>query len=145
MYQTLAARVTCHQQKVKPACCGSALQPRKSPSEPTMEASAVLGVGYSIDSVVASVTNIYECVYPTGTARFGRAPMPEDFLKLKHAAMVDNFWPIDPNGASHLRRFVKTYSDLMYMMRLSNDLHTLIVEGQFLECLRCSEIIFSKG
>ncbi|KAL9331041.1 hypothetical protein ACSQ67_000651 [Phaseolus vulgaris] len=40
--------------------------------------------------------DMYDCVYPTRTTRFGTALLPEGVLKLKHKAMADDTHPIDP-------------------------------------------------
>ncbi|KAH9690590.1 Queuine tRNA-ribosyltransferase catalytic subunit 1 [Citrus sinensis] len=59
------------------------------------------GVGYPLDIVVCSAlgADMYDCVYPTRTARFGTALVPEGVLKLKHNAMVNDTRPIDPKCA----------------------------------------------
>ncbi|KAB1219973.1 Queuine tRNA-ribosyltransferase [Morella rubra] len=61
----------------------------------------VMGVGYPLDIVVCSAlgADMYDCVYPTRTARFGTALVPEGVLKLKHKAMADDTRPIDPTCA----------------------------------------------
>lgn len=58
----------------------------------------VMGVGYPLDIVVCSAlgADLYDCVYPTRTARFGTALIPEGVLKLKHKAMAEDTRPIDP-------------------------------------------------
>ncbi|KAK6130676.1 hypothetical protein DH2020_035578 [Rehmannia glutinosa] len=58
----------------------------------------VMGVGYPLDIVVCSAlgADMYDCVYPTRTARFGTALIPEGVLKLKHQAMSNDTRPIDP-------------------------------------------------
>ncbi|CAN6679007.1 unnamed protein product [Malus baccata var. baccata] len=58
----------------------------------------VMGVGYPLDIVVCSAlgADMYDCVYPTRTARFGTALVPEGVLKLKHKAMAEDTRPVDP-------------------------------------------------
>ncbi|CAI7772525.1 unnamed protein product [Closterium sp. NIES-53] len=65
----------------------------------------VMGVGYPLDIVVCSAlgADMYDCVYPTRTARFGTALIPEGVLKLKHAAMVNDHRPIDPSCSCLVR------------------------------------------
>lgn len=43
------------------------------------------GVGYPLDIVVCSAlgADMYDCVYPTRTARFGTALVPEVILSLR--------------------------------------------------------------
>ncbi|KAK9110749.1 hypothetical protein Sjap_018809 [Stephania japonica] len=75
----------------------------------------VMGVGYPLDIVVCSAlgADMYDCVYPTRTARFGTALVPElvktlpnalrgcnmnmGILKLKQNAMANDVRPIDPS------------------------------------------------
>uniref|UniRef100_A0A7N2KRE1 Queuine tRNA-ribosyltransferase catalytic subunit 1 n=1 Tax=Quercus lobata TaxID=97700 RepID=A0A7N2KRE1_QUELO len=113
----------------------------------------VMGVGYPLDIVVCSAlgADMYDCVYPTRTARFGTALVPEGVLKLKHNAMADDARPIDPTCAcmvcrTYSRAYIHclvtkdamgsqllSYHNLYYMMKLSRDLHTSIIEGRFPE------------
>ncbi|GJM98748.1 hypothetical protein PR202_ga15785 [Eleusine coracana subsp. coracana] len=82
----------------------------------------VMGVGYPLDIVVCSAlgADMYDCVYPTRTARFGTALVPEGVLKLKQNAMATDERPIDPTCSC----------------MLSRDLHMSIVEGRFPEFVR---------
>lgn len=113
----------------------------------------VMGVGYPLDIVVCSAlgADMYDCVYPTRTARFGTALVPEGVLKLKHKAMEDDMRPIDPTCdcmvcKTYTRAYIHclvtkdamgsqllSYHNLYYMMKLSRDLHSSIVEGRFPE------------
>ncbi|URE44872.1 hypothetical protein MUK42_25132 [Musa troglodytarum] len=113
----------------------------------------VMGVGYPLDIVVCSAlgADMYDCVYPTRTARFGTALIPEGLLKLKNQAMANDERPIDPTCLcmvckNYTRAYLHcivtkdpmgsqlvSYHNLSYMMRLSKDLHTSIVEGRFPE------------
>ncbi|KAJ8433795.1 hypothetical protein Cgig2_025958 [Carnegiea gigantea] len=125
----------------------------------------VMGVGYPLDIVVCSAlgADMYDSVYPTRTARFGTALIPEGVLKLKHHAMAEDTRPIDPSCAcmvcktytrAYIHCFVTkdamgsqlvSYHNLYYMMKvhfsvifnteanLSRDLHTSIIEGSFPE------------
>ncbi|XP_074272737.1 uncharacterized protein LOC141596459 isoform X2 [Silene latifolia] len=126
----------------------------------------VMGVGYPLDIVVCSAlgADMYDCVYPTRTARFGTALIPEGVLKLKHKAMADDTRPIDPSCAcavckTYTRAYIHclvtkdamgsqlvSYHNLYYMLKLSRDLHTSIVEGRFPEFV-CNFllIMFPKG
>jgi queuine/archaeosine tRNA-ribosyltransferase len=53
---------------------------------------------YPLDIVVCSAlgADMYDCVYPTRTARFGTALVPEGTLRLKLAEMKNDMRPIDP-------------------------------------------------
>ncbi|KAH9756449.1 Queuine tRNA-ribosyltransferase catalytic subunit 1 [Citrus sinensis] len=110
----------------------------------------VMGVGYPLDIVVCSAlgADMYDCVYPTRTARFGTALVPEGVLKLKHNAMVNDTRPIDPTCAcmvckNYTRAYIHclvtkdamgsqllSYHNLYYMLQLSRNLHSSIVEGR---------------
>ncbi|KAL8131099.1 uncharacterized protein LOC141674777 isoform X1 [Apium graveolens] len=111
----------------------------------------VMGVGYPLDIVVCSAlgADMYDCVYPTRTARFGTALVPEGVLKLKHKAMAEDVRPVDPTCKcmvckNYTRAYIHclvtkdamgsqllSYHNLYYMMKLSRDLHSSIVQGRF--------------
>ncbi|KAK2995345.1 hypothetical protein RJ640_006565, partial [Escallonia rubra] len=113
----------------------------------------VMGVGYPLDIVVCSAlgADMYDCVYPTRTARFGTALIPEGVLKLKHQAMADDTRPVDPSCEcmvckNYTRAYIHclvtkdamgsqllSYHNLYYMMKLSRDLHSSIIQGRFPE------------
>ncbi|WJX59903.1 tRNA-guanosine(34) preQ1 transglycosylase [Trifolium repens] len=111
----------------------------------------VMGVGYPLDIVVCSAlgADMYDCVYPTRTARFGTALVPEGVLKLKNRDMADDTRPIDPTCPcmvckNYTRAYIHclvtkdamgsqllSYHNLYYMMQLSRNLHSSIVEKRF--------------
>lgn len=53
----------------------------------------VMGIGYPLDIVICSAlgADMYDSVYPTRTARFGVALVPEGTLKLKNAQYQEDF------------------------------------------------------
>ncbi|XP_030506575.2 uncharacterized protein LOC115721420 isoform X2 [Cannabis sativa] len=126
----------------------------------------VMGVGYPLDIVVCSAlgADMYDCVYPTRTARFGTALIPEGVLKLKNKAMADDTRPIDPTCdcmvcKNYSRAYIHclvtvdamgsqlvSYHNLYYMMKLSRDLHSSIIQGKFPEFV-CEflQTMFPKG
>mmetsp|Transcript_6443 Transcript_6443/g.24955 ORF Transcript_6443/g.24955 Transcript_6443/m.24955 type:complete len:158 (-) Transcript_6443:1068-1541(-) len=94
---------------------------------------------YSVCSALGA--DMFDCVYPSRTARFGTALIPEGVLRLKTAAMASDYRPIDsecdcmvcmrysrahlhakitkePNAASLL-----TYHNIRYQMRLCEQMH----------------------
>eukprot|EP00850_Spirogloea_muscicola_P019818 SM000200S05808 [mRNA] locus=s200:31861:35051:+ [translate_table: standard] len=118
----------------------------------------VMGVGYPLDILVCSAlgADMYDCVYPTRTARFGTALVPEGVVKLKLASMADDFRPIDPSCACMVcKRYTRaylhtivgkdpigshlvTYHNIAYMMKdkvhmwqLSWDIHSAITNNAF--------------
>lgn len=58
-----------------------------------------MGVGYPLDIVVCTALGIdmYDCVYPTRTARFGTALVPSGSIRLKEGSCSDDSDPIDKN------------------------------------------------
>jgi queuine tRNA-ribosyltransferase len=58
----------------------------------------LMGVGYPLDLVVCSALGVdmYDCVWPTRTARFGVAVVPWGLLKLRGAGAAADPRPIDP-------------------------------------------------
>ncbi|KAG5543940.1 hypothetical protein RHGRI_016631 [Rhododendron griersonianum] len=113
----------------------------------------VMGVGYPLDIVVCSAlgADMYDCVYPTRTARFGSALVPEGILKLTHRAMADDTRPVDTTCGcmvckTYTRAYIHclvtkdamgsqllSYHNLYYMLKLSRDLHSSIIEGRLPE------------
>ncbi|KAK6940197.1 tRNA-guanine(15) transglycosylase-like, partial [Dillenia turbinata] len=113
----------------------------------------VIGVGYPLDIVVCSAlgADMYDCVYPARTARFGMDLVPEGVLILKHHAMADDTRAIDPTCTcmvckNYSRAYIHclvtkdamgsqllSYHNLYYMMKndLSRDLHSSIIQGRF--------------
>lgn len=56
----------------------------------------LMGVGYPLDLVVCSILGVdmFDCVYPCRTARFGTALVPEGLLKLKSSMYANDLSPI---------------------------------------------------
>lgn len=56
-----------------------------------------MGVGYAVDLVVcvALGVDMFDCVFPTRTARFGSALTKEGSIHLKHKKYANDFTPID--------------------------------------------------
>lgn len=112
----------------------------------------VMGIGYPLDIVVCSAlgADMYDSVYPTRTARFGVALIPEGVLKLKHAAMAEDFRPVDPTCSCRVCRTytraylhnvvtkglpsassLVTYHNVAYMQRLTRDMRGAMKAGRF--------------
>lgn len=68
-----------------------------------------MGVGYPEDLVVcvALGADMFDCVYPARTARFGTALVPSGLLKIRHANMATDARPIQQDCECHTCR---TYS-----------------------------------
>nr|GEV16941.1 queuine tRNA-ribosyltransferase catalytic subunit 1-like [Tanacetum cinerariifolium] len=113
----------------------------------------VMGVGYPLDIVVCSAlgADMYDSVYPTRTARFVTALVLEGVLRLKHQSMADDTRPIDSTCErmackNYTRAYLHclvtkeamgsqrlSYHNLHYMLQLSRNLHSSIIEGTFPE------------
>ena len=64
---------------------------------PRRKARYLMGVGYPLDLVVcvALGVDMFDCVYPTRTARFGTALVPEGTLRLKNKEWAEAVEPVD--------------------------------------------------
>jgi len=111
----------------------------------------LMGVGYPLDIVVCTALGVdmYDCVYPTRTARFGTALVHSGLLKLKSAACAEEEGPIDPTCscyvcATYSRSFLHhqlkgdgagpqliTHHNIAYMMRLTREMRRAIVGGWY--------------
>lgn len=113
----------------------------------------LMGVGYPVDLVVCSALGVdmYDCVYPTRTARFGTAlaDVPGGLVKVKVSAFASDPRPLDPNcscfvckgfSRAQLHILMKTealgpqlltHHNLAYMMRLTRAMRAAIIEGTY--------------
>lgn len=57
-----------------------------------------MGVGYPEDLLVSIAlgADMFDCVWPTRTARFGNAITPTGTLNLRHSSFARDYRPIDP-------------------------------------------------
>ncbi|KAF3093775.1 hypothetical protein TWF594_007354 [Orbilia oligospora] len=64
---------------------------------PDMKPRYVMGVGYPEDLVVSVAlgADMFDCVWPTRTARFGNAVTSRGTLNLRHASYAADFSPVD--------------------------------------------------
>jgi tRNA-guanine family transglycosylase len=113
----------------------------------------LMGVGYPLDLVVCSALGVdmYDCVYPTRTARFGTAmaDVPGGLIKLKAAAMARDQGPLDPDCSCYVcKRYTRaslhvllktealgpqllSYHNIAYMMRLTRGMRRAVAEGSY--------------
>ena len=118
----------------------------------------LMGVGYPLDLVVCSALGVdmYDCVYPTRTARFGTAlaAVPGGLVKVKLAAMARDARPLDPDCAcfvcrgysrAQLHVLLKTealgpqlltHHNLAYMMRLTREMRAAVAAGAYADFVR---------
>ncbi|XP_078686700.1 queuine tRNA-ribosyltransferase catalytic subunit 1-like [Branchiostoma floridae x Branchiostoma belcheri] len=111
----------------------------------------LMGVGYAVDLVVCSALgcDMYDCVFPTRTARFGSALVPTGQLQLKNKQYARDFRPIDEDcRCSTCARYTRAYlhsiatqetvachlvtvHNIAYQMNLMRTLRQSILEGRF--------------
>ena len=124
----------------------------------------LMGVGYPLDIVLCTALGVdmYDCVYPTRTGRFGTALVHAGLLKLRAAAYADDARPIDPTCAchvcapaaaggysrAHLHAMLRardasanvaqlvTHHNIAYMMRLVREMRRAIVAGDYAHYVR---------
>lgn len=115
-----------------------------------------MGVGYPVDLVVcvALGVDMFDCVYPTRTARFGSALVSTGTLNLRSAQYANDFRPLDESvdcfvnrqytraylhriaGKESAGSILITYHNLAYMMKLSRDMREAIIKDQFPQFVR---------
>lgn len=116
----------------------------------------LMGVGYPLDLVVCSALGVdmYDCVFPTRTARFGTALVPWGMIKLKKSQYMKDMRPIDENckcyvcrtyTRSYLHLLLKTdtlapqlltYHNVAYMMQLVRQMREAILEDCYPQFVR---------
>ncbi|NXE01909.1 TGT ribosyltransferase, partial [Chaetorhynchus papuensis] len=116
----------------------------------------LMGVGYATDLVVcvALGCDMFDCVFPTRTARFGSALVPWGSLQLKSRQFAKDFQPIDADcGCSTCQRYSRAYlhallrsntaalhlltlHNVAYQMKLMNSMRESILQQRFPEFVR---------
>eukprot|EP00906_Rhabdomonas_costata_P010432 RCo014639 len=127
------------------AACTAALPPGKP--------RYCMGVGYPVDLVVcvALGVDMFDCVFPCRTARFGSALVSTGQIHLKSRAFRADFGPLDPEcGCFVCRTYTRamlhsictreplsavllTYHNLYYLKSLMDRMRKAIVQGTFAE------------
>ncbi|CAG8436211.1 7101_t:CDS:2 [Funneliformis caledonium] len=110
-----------------------------------------MGVGYAEDLVVCSALGVdmYDCVFPTRTARFGNALTPKGSLNLKSTKFAQDFEPIEKGCncltcKTYTRAYIHmhatretvgchliTIHNVSYQLRLMNDIRKAIINDEF--------------
>lgn len=111
----------------------------------------LMGVGLAVDLVVcvALGCDMFDCVFPTRTARFGVALVPTGKLQLRHQRYAEDFEPIDDTCscstcAQYTRAYLHTIvthesvacslltiHNVAYQLRLMRDMRDSIVADRF--------------
>lgn len=93
-----------------------------------------MGVGFALDLVVCCALGIdmFDCVFPTRTARFGCALVPSGQLQLRQKKYVSDFRPIDEEcECSTCKRYTRAF------------LHTIVtVEASACQMLSIHNLAF---
>ncbi|KAI9136605.1 tRNA-guanine(15) transglycosylase-like protein [Paraphysoderma sedebokerense] len=112
-----------------------------------------MGIGYALDLIVCTALGVdmYDCVFPTRTARFGNALTPTGSLPLRSTHYRTDFSPIDSNcpcytcknytrSSLHLLVTKETTGchllsihNIAFQMRLMREMRESIVKGEFKE------------
>ncbi|XP_030401900.1 queuine tRNA-ribosyltransferase catalytic subunit 1 isoform X2 [Gopherus flavomarginatus] len=116
----------------------------------------LMGVGYATDLVVcvALGCDMFDCVFPTRTARFGSALVPWGSLPVKNKQFAKDFRPIDENcDCPTCRRYSRaflhalfrsetaamhllTVHNIAYQLNLMRSIRESIVEQRFPQFVR---------
>ena len=123
---------------------------------PTDKPRYCMGVGYAIDLVVCTALGVdmYDCVFPTRTGRFGNALTPHGTVALRQLRYADDPLPIDPTctcitcqnySRAYLHRIAGKESvgcnlvsihNLNYQMTLMRTMRESIIADQFPDFVR---------
>ncbi|KAJ1736298.1 Queuine tRNA-ribosyltransferase catalytic subunit 1 [Coemansia biformis] len=123
---------------------------------PTSKPRYCMGVGYAEDLVVCSALGVdmYDCVFPTRTARFGNALVRTGSLSLRQGRFRDDTRPIDSDCtcltcANYSRAYLHTsvtrettgchlvtVHNIAFQMRLMRDIREAIVADRFPQFVR---------
>uniref|UniRef100_A0A672ICF9 Queuine tRNA-ribosyltransferase catalytic subunit 1 n=1 Tax=Salarias fasciatus TaxID=181472 RepID=A0A672ICF9_SALFA len=116
----------------------------------------LMGVGYAVDLVVcvALGCDMFDCVFPTRTARFGSALVPWGSLQVKQKQYAKDLQPIDPDcqcptckrhSRAYLHALFKsdtaamhhiTIHNISYQLTLMRSVRQSIVDGRFPDFIR---------
>ncbi|KAL5266531.1 hypothetical protein ACHWQZ_G003787 [Mnemiopsis leidyi] len=116
----------------------------------------LMGVGYQVELVVCSALgcDMYDCVFPTRTARFGSALVRTGQLQLKNKMFSEDLSPIDDQCScltckTYSRAYLHfllnedttgvillTIHNIAYQLRLMSDIRKSIMEDKFPDFIR---------
>ncbi|NXO01760.1 TGT ribosyltransferase, partial [Rhinopomastus cyanomelas] len=116
----------------------------------------LMGVGYATDLVVcvALGCDMFDCVFPTRTARFGSALVPWGSMQLKNKEFATDFRPIDPDcrcptcqrhSRAYLHALLRqetaalhllTLHNLSYQLQLMASIRQSLVQRRFPQFVR---------
>eukprot|EP00118_Oscarella_pearsei_P018379 m.188273 g.188273 ORF g.188273 m.188273 type:complete len:98 (+) comp39377_c0_seq1:559-852(+) len=91
-----------------------------------------MGIEYAVDLVVCCALgcDMFDCVFPTRTARFGSALVPSGCLRLKGKEFRFDFTPVDSKCAcSTCRDHTRAYLHALFGSKEATACHLLIVHN----------------
>jgi len=92
----------------------------------------LMGVGYATDLIVcvALGCDMFDCVYPTRTARFGSALISTGQISLKNKMFAKDFGPIEEGcDCSTCRTYSRAYLHMLFRMNHPSACHMLTVHN----------------
>jgi len=116
-----------------------------------------MGVGYPVDLMVcvALGVDMFDCVYPARTARFGTALVKTGLLKVKSSTMAKDFRPLDPGcECTVCKNFTRAYihsltpkdgstgaqlitlHNIAYLTNLMSEARAALLENRFPDFIR---------
>uniref|UniRef100_A0A663F634 Queuine tRNA-ribosyltransferase catalytic subunit 1 n=2 Tax=Aquila chrysaetos chrysaetos TaxID=223781 RepID=A0A663F634_AQUCH len=106
----------------------------------------LMGVGYATDLVVcvALGCDMFDCVFPTRTARFGSALVPWGSLQLKNKQFAKDFRPIDENcdcptcqrhSRAYLHALIRSETAALHHLTIHNIAYQLNLMGSIRESI----------
>ena len=120
---------------------------------PELKPRYVMGVGYPLDIIccISLGADMFDCVYPTRTARFGTALVPQGQMRLAHSSFKSDVRVIDPTclcrgcsklkisraylnpiaGKEPLAARIITEHNIVYMLTLMRNTREAIIEHRF--------------
>lgn len=129
---------------------------------PDLKPRYVMGIGYPEDLIVSVAlgADMFDCVWPTRTARFGNAVTKHGVLNIRNAKYANDFGPIEPgcgcmccregeDGMGITRAFIHhnasketaaahllTIHNVWYQLQLMRDIRQAVIEDRFPELIR---------
>lgn len=92
----------------------------------------LMGVGYATDLVVCTALgcDMFDCVFPTRTARFGSALVPTGQISIKSKEYAKDFRPIqDDCPCTTCKSYTRAYVHMLFRMGHSSACHMLTVHN----------------
>jgi tRNA-guanine transglycosylase len=118
---------------------------------PSFKPRYLMGVGFTLDLVVcvALGVDMFDCVFPSRTARFGSALVRSGSINIRHAQYANDFSPLEADcpcrvcknytraylhlltKSDQLSSQLLTFHNLAYQKRLMDDMRDAIIDGSF--------------